>query len=204
MGQLSAAYGIGTHRAALCANVTTTSVRLRWRWRAICELYRAGVLARKPCPYSWQNCVASDNRAAKWSSTLTLLPSGGGNQTVANLVLVSRVLAWQRLCSSLCSVRDYRLGVAFAGRDCAVGWLKSGHPVKNVKLRDTRLRTRLVGGFLLMAAIAASIGIMGITHLRAMRRADFKLYQRSTAPLPAIAHISVTFLKIIIALRDVL
>ena len=66
------------------------------------------------------------------------------------------------------------------------------------------MRTRLVGGFLLMAAIAASIGIMGITHLRAMRRADFNLYQRSTAPLPAIAHISVTFLKISIALRDLL
>ena len=72
------------------------------------------------------------------------------------------------------------------------------------KLRNTRLRTRLVGGFLLMAAIAASIGIMGITHLRAMRRADFQLYQRSTAPLPVIADISVTFLKIRIALEDLL
>ena len=72
------------------------------------------------------------------------------------------------------------------------------------KLRNTRLRTRLVGGFLLMAAIAASIGIMGITHLRAMRRADFQLYQRSTAPLPVIADISLTFLKIRIALEDLL
>ena len=72
------------------------------------------------------------------------------------------------------------------------------------KLRNTRLRTRLVGGFLLMAAMAASIGMMGITRLRTMHRADLDLYQLNTVPQPVLAHLSVTFLKIRIALRDLL
>ncbi len=55
-----------------------------------------------------------------------------------------------------------------------------------------------------MAAIAGSIGTMGITHLRMMHRADLDLYERSTAPQPVLAHLSVTFLKIRISLRDLL
>jgi two-component system, sensor histidine kinase and response regulator len=62
----------------------------------------------------------------------------------------------------------------------------------------------LVGGFLLMAAIAASIGITGIRNLRAMHRADLDLYELNTAPQPVLAHLSVTFLKIRVALRDLL
>jgi two-component system sensor histidine kinase/response regulator len=112
--------------------------------------------------------------------------------------------AWQRLCIFEDDVRDRHLAVAFAGATVPPAAPKMDIQFKSVKLRDTRLRTRLVGGFLLMAAIAASIGLMGITSLRAMRRADLALYERSTVPLPAIAHISVSFLKIRIALRDLL
>ncbi|HEY6418578.1 MAG TPA: response regulator [Candidatus Binataceae bacterium] len=73
-----------------------------------------------------------------------------------------------------------------------------------MKPGSSRLRTRLVGGFLLMAAIAASIGITGIRNLRAMHRADLDLYELNTAPQPVLAHLSVTFLKIRVALRDLL
>src|ERR1700730_7230842 len=69
---------------------------------------------------------------------------------------------------------------------------------------NTRLRTRLVGGFLLMAAITVSIGILGITGFRQMRRADADLYARNTAPQPVLAHLSVTYLKIRVALREFL
>jgi len=55
-----------------------------------------------------------------------------------------------------------------------------------------------------MAGIAGSIGMMGITHLREMHRVDLDLYERNTAPQPVLAHLSVTFLNIRIALRDLL
>jgi two-component system, sensor histidine kinase and response regulator len=74
----------------------------------------------------------------------------------------------------------------------------------DVRSRSLHLRTKLVGGFLLMAAIAGSIGLMGITRIRTMGRADLELYQINTAPLPELANLSVTFEKLRIALRDLL
>jgi methyl-accepting chemotaxis protein len=55
-----------------------------------------------------------------------------------------------------------------------------------------------------MALISASIGIIGNTNLRSMRRADLDLYQYDTEPQPDLAYISVTFPKIRVALRDFL
>ncbi|HXN87301.1 MAG TPA: response regulator, partial [Candidatus Binataceae bacterium] len=71
-------------------------------------------------------------------------------------------------------------------------------------LRNTRLRARLIGGFLLIAAIAGSIGIIGVLNLGRMRAADQQLYQAHTAPLPALAHLSLAFDKQRVALRDFL
>ena len=66
------------------------------------------------------------------------------------------------------------------------------------------MRVRLIGGFLLMALISASIGIIGNSNLRSMRQADLDLYHYDTEPQPYLAHISVTFQKIRVALRDFL
>lgn len=55
-----------------------------------------------------------------------------------------------------------------------------------------------------MAAIAASIGIIGNMNLRSMRQADLDLYQYDTEPQPDLAYISVTFQKIRVVLRDFL
>jgi signal transduction histidine kinase/CheY-like chemotaxis protein len=66
------------------------------------------------------------------------------------------------------------------------------------------LRTRLIGGFLLIATVAAVIGIVGIEDLGAMRQADEQLYRAHTAPLPELAHLSLTFDKQRVALRDFL
>ena len=55
-----------------------------------------------------------------------------------------------------------------------------------------------------MAAISASIGIIGTINLRAMRQADLDLYQYDTEPQPDLAYISETFQKIRVALRDFL
>ena len=66
------------------------------------------------------------------------------------------------------------------------------------------MRVRLIGGFLLMAAISASIGIIGNINLRSMRQADLDLYQYDAKPQPDLASSSVTFQKIRVALRDFL
>ncbi|HVN29612.1 MAG TPA: response regulator [Candidatus Binataceae bacterium] len=66
------------------------------------------------------------------------------------------------------------------------------------------LRTRLIGGFLLLAMLAGAIGVIGIIDLGAMRRADETLYRAHTAPLPELAHLSLAFDKQRVALRDFL
>jgi methyl-accepting chemotaxis protein len=73
-----------------------------------------------------------------------------------------------------------------------------------VSLKNISLRVRLIGGFLLMAAISAAIGIIGNINLRSMRQADLDLYQYDAEPQPDLAYISVTFQKIRVALRDFL
>jgi hypothetical protein len=55
-----------------------------------------------------------------------------------------------------------------------------------------------------MASISAAIGIIGYVNLRAMRRADLALYECDTKPQPDLAHMSVSFQKIRVALRDFL
>ncbi|HLI80301.1 MAG TPA: response regulator [Candidatus Binataceae bacterium] len=71
-------------------------------------------------------------------------------------------------------------------------------------MRNTALRTRLIGGFLLIAMVAGAIGLVGIVDLGSMRQADEKLYRAHTAPLPELAHLSLAFDKQRVALRDFL
>src|SRR5580658_1801462 len=66
------------------------------------------------------------------------------------------------------------------------------------------LRTRLIGGFLLIAMVAGAIGVVGIIDLGSMRKADETLYRAHTAPLPELAHLSLAFDKQRVALRDFL
>lgn len=75
---------------------------------------------------------------------------------------------------------------------------------KNVSLRNSSLRIRLIGAFLLMATILATIGVVGNLNLRSIHQADLNLYQDDTEPQPDLAYISVTFQKIRVALRDFL
>jgi two-component system, sensor histidine kinase and response regulator len=71
-------------------------------------------------------------------------------------------------------------------------------------MTNLSLRTRLIGGFLLIAMVAAAIGVVGIFDLGSMRRADETLYRAHTAPLPELAHLSLAFDKQRVALRDFL
>src|SRR5215469_7449491 len=73
-----------------------------------------------------------------------------------------------------------------------------------MSLKNSSLRFKLVGGFILMAAVSAFIGIMGNINLRTMRQADWTLYQYDTELQPRLAYMAVTFQKIRVALRDFL
>ena len=72
-------------------------------------------------------------------------------------------------------------------------------PTKNIPLR-----IKLIGGFVLMAAVSAFIGLIGNINLRSMRQADWNLYHYDTATQPDLAYTSVAFQKIRVALRDFL
>jgi methyl-accepting chemotaxis protein len=73
-----------------------------------------------------------------------------------------------------------------------------------MSLKGSSLRFKLIGGFILMAAVSAFIGIIGSVNLRAMRQADWALYQYDTELQPRLAYMAVTFQKIRVTLRDFL
>jgi methyl-accepting chemotaxis protein len=69
---------------------------------------------------------------------------------------------------------------------------------------NLKVGTKLITGFLLVAAIAAVIGAMGIIKVRQIDVADTKLYERITVPLGDLAYMSVSFQRVRINLRDFL
>jgi methyl-accepting chemotaxis protein len=67
---------------------------------------------------------------------------------------------------------------------------------------NMRLRTKLIGGFVLVALISAIIGETSLVNIRKMAQADKKLYDDSTVPLPELSKIGVQFQGMRIASRD--
>jgi methyl-accepting chemotaxis protein len=71
-------------------------------------------------------------------------------------------------------------------------------------INNMRVGTKLIVGFLLVAAIAAAIGITGIIKIRQIDDADTKLYEKETMPLAELANMSVSFQRVRINLRDII
>jgi Four helix bundle sensory module for signal transduction len=71
-------------------------------------------------------------------------------------------------------------------------------------LRNARLRTKLIAGFIAVAFISVLIGFISVLSLRELARADQTLYEDDTAPIPALSHLAVTFQKLRVASRDLL
>jgi methyl-accepting chemotaxis protein len=69
-------------------------------------------------------------------------------------------------------------------------------------VKNLRMRTKLIGGFLVIALIAGVIGVSGILNLRKTAKADQDLYVNDTVPLPVYGDFVVTLQKIRVALRD--
>jgi methyl-accepting chemotaxis protein len=69
-------------------------------------------------------------------------------------------------------------------------------------LKNLRVRTKLIGGFLIIALVAGVIGVSGISGIRKIAKADNRLYTDNTIPLPLYGDFGVTFQKFPVALRD--
>ena len=67
---------------------------------------------------------------------------------------------------------------------------------------DMKIGWKLIFAFLLVAIIAAIIGVTGIVKIRQINAADSKLYQKITTPLGDLAFISISFQRVRINLRD--
>jgi methyl-accepting chemotaxis protein len=67
---------------------------------------------------------------------------------------------------------------------------------------NMRLRTKLIGGFLIVAAIAVVIGVIGAMNVRSVAKADSALYEAMTVPLSDLSVISTNFQRVRVIIRD--
>src|ERR1700730_16789235 len=86
-------------------------------------------------------------------------------------------------------------------------WTQSGrsgyHQLKEFEMNhDMPHRTTLIVGFVLVALIPAIVGFIGLNSVRQMSRADQRLYDDSTLPLPELADIAVLLQRMRVASRD--
>src|SRR5579863_4725103 len=86
-------------------------------------------------------------------------------------------------------------------------WTQSGPSIcrrlKEIEMsHDMPHRTTLIVGFVLVALIPALVGFIGLNSVRQMSRADQRLYDDSTVPLPELADIAVLLQRMRVASRD--
>jgi methyl-accepting chemotaxis protein len=68
--------------------------------------------------------------------------------------------------------------------------------------KNTKLGTKLIGGYMIVAAIAAIIGIVGIVSLNKVNDADTAMYEGSTKAIADLGEMSVSFQRLRVNLRD--
>ncbi len=71
-------------------------------------------------------------------------------------------------------------------------------------INDLKIGVKVTGGFLVVAIIAAVIGIIGILNLRTIASNDKKLYENMTVPLSQVAEMSTNFQRVRVNLRDMI
>jgi len=67
---------------------------------------------------------------------------------------------------------------------------------------DMPLRTKMIGAFVLVALIPAAVGFIALNSIHRMSRADQRLYDESTVPLPELSEIGVLLQRMRVASRD--
>jgi methyl-accepting chemotaxis protein len=71
-------------------------------------------------------------------------------------------------------------------------------------LNKFKLGPKLIGGFVIVAAIAAVIGIVGLSYISKINTADTMLYENMTKPIADLQIVSANFNKVRVHLRDML
>ncbi len=68
--------------------------------------------------------------------------------------------------------------------------------------KNLRISAKLISGFVLVAAIAAAVGWIGIAQIHTIDKADAVLYEHMTVPIGTAGEIAVAFQRLRINLRD--
>ena len=69
-------------------------------------------------------------------------------------------------------------------------------------LKNMKMRTKMIGGFLVVAVIAAVVGMTGIVNIHKVAKADLGLFQDSLVPLSVLADLRVGVQAVRVAARD--
>ena len=71
-------------------------------------------------------------------------------------------------------------------------------------MKNMKLSTKLIGGFVIVALIGAIIGAWGILKIKEVSDRDSFLFAQMTVPLGQLAHISTDFQRIRVNSRDMI
>ncbi len=69
---------------------------------------------------------------------------------------------------------------------------------------DLKIAVKLIIGFVIVAIIAASVGVIGILDMKAIEKSDTELYGNMTVPISELADISTQFQRTRVMMRDIL
>ena len=69
-------------------------------------------------------------------------------------------------------------------------------------MQKMKIGVKLIGGFLLVALFAATVGGIGMVNIKTIDDADTKLYEKITVPLGQIQDMTAAYLRIRVILRD--
>lgn len=69
---------------------------------------------------------------------------------------------------------------------------------------NLKIAVKLLAGFILVAIIAATVGVVGILDMKAIDKSDTELYENMTVPISELADISTQFQRTRVMMRDIL
>lgn len=71
-----------------------------------------------------------------------------------------------------------------------------------MKLKNIKIGRKLLASYVIIAALCAVVGLMGISKIKEIERADTQLYEHITVPLGYVTHLTSTFQQIRVNIRD--
>ena len=69
---------------------------------------------------------------------------------------------------------------------------------------NLKIAVKLITGFVLVALIAAAVGVVGIVNMKAIEKSDTELYEKMTVPIEALGMVSTQFQWAKVNVRDML